>query len=177
MVISNDDEVANTVRLLHLHGAKTTYYHMLHGFNSRLDAFQAAILRVKLRHLDQWNNMRRRHAITYTECLSDLKGIVPMRFSSEVLSSCNYYTIRINDPRINRQDLRNHLESKGIQTNIYYPLSLHLQEVYQDLGYKTGDFPESELAQQQVLSLPMYPELTEEQVQEVVTQIAQFING
>ncbi len=177
MVISNNDEIADTVRLLHVHGAKKTYYHTMHGYNSRLDAIQAAILRVKLRHLEQWNNMRLSNAITYTKLLSNIKGIVPMHFDSTTRSSCNYYTIRISDPFLNRQELKDYLELHGIQTNIYYPLSLHLQEVYQDLGYKQGDFPESELAQQQVLSLPMYPELSKEQIKEIISQIAQFIGG
>ena len=89
--------------------------------------------------------------------------------------SCNYYTIRLKDSRLNRNELRKYLESRGIQTMIYYPLSLHLQKVYKSLGYKPSDFPESELAQEQVLSLPLYPELSEEQVKGVVEDIKEFL--
>ena len=93
------------------------------------------------------------------------------------ISSCNYYTLRITDTRLDRQALRRHLESQGIQTAVYYPLALHLQEVYRDLGYKRGDFPQAELAQDQVLSLPMYPELRAEQIEEVVGHIARFVRS
>jgi dTDP-4-amino-4,6-dideoxygalactose transaminase len=89
-------------------------------------------------------------------------------------SSCNYYTIRLKDSRLNRNELRKHLESKGIQTMVYYPLSLHLQKVYKYLAHKPGDFPQSELAQEQVLTLPMYSELSEERIEEVVQEVRTF---
>ena len=145
MVITSNDEIADRVRLLRGHGARTAYYHTVHGFNSRLDALQAAILRVKLKHLEGWNRMRRANTILYTQLLAKIDGIEPMYCDSRSVSSCNYYTMRITNPRLDRQKLRSHLDSRGIQTNIYYPLSLHLQEVYRDLGYKAGDFPKSEL--------------------------------
>ena len=147
----------------------------MHGFNSRLDALQAAILRVKLKHLDRWNELRCNKAALYTELLSRIDGIEPLHFDRRCKSSCNYYTIRLKDARLNRNELRKHLESKGIQTAVYYPLSLHLQEVYKYLGHKPGDFPQSELAQEQVLSLPMYAELSGEQVEEVASEIKRFI--
>ncbi len=177
MVTTSDDEIAEGVRLLRGHGARTAYYHTVHGFNSRLDALQAAILRVKLKHLEGWNRMRRANTSLYTKLLDKIDGIEPTYFDSRSVSSCNYYTIRISSPRLDRQKLRSHLDSRGIQTNVYYPLSLHLQEVYQDLGYKAGDFPKSERAQNEVLSLPMYPELRREQIEEVVTEIARFARG
>jgi len=170
-VVTNDPKIAETVRILRVHGSKTTYQHIMHGFNSRLDALQAAILRVKLKHLDRWNELRRSKAALYTRLLSRVDGIEPPYFGKDCKSSCNYYTIRLKDSRLNRNELRKHLESKGIQTMVYYPLSLHLQEVYKYLGHKPGDFPQSELAQEQVLTLPMYPELSEERVEKIVGEI------
>jgi dTDP-4-amino-4,6-dideoxygalactose transaminase len=177
MVITNDDDVADRVRLLRGHGARTSYYHTMHGFNSRLDAVQAAVLRVKLRYLDRWNAMRLANTMLYNELIGKIDGIEPMYFDDRCVSSCNYYTIRITHGGIDRQRLREHLDSHGIQTNIYYPLSLHLQEVYKDLGYKRGDFPESERAQDHVLSLPMYPELRNEEIREVAAEIGRFVRG
>jgi dTDP-4-amino-4,6-dideoxygalactose transaminase len=174
LITTNDPEAADRLSLLHLHGSRITYYHIMHGFNSRLDAIQAAILRVKLRHLDEWNKMRRTNAWLYSELLGKINGIVPMQFESNVLPSCNYYTLRLNKT-IDRQKLRSHLDSHGIQSTVYYPLSLHLQEVYRDLGYKPGDLPESETAQNEVLSLPLYPELRKGQVEEIVSTIELFL--
>jgi len=175
MVVTNDPEIAETVRILRVHGSKTTYRHVMHGFNSRLDALQAAILRVKLKHLDRWNELRRSKAALYTQLLSRVDGIEPLYSEKNCKSSCNYYTIRIKDPRLSRDELRKHLESKGIQTMIYYPLSLHLQEVYKYLKHKSGDFPESEQAQEQVLTLPIYPELEQAQIERIVEVIKHFI--
>jgi len=177
MVITDDAQIAEMVRILRVHGSKTTYQHVMHGFNSRLDALQAAILRVKLKHLDRWNELRRSKTALYTGLLSQVDGIEPLHFAKNCKSSCNYYTIRLKDSRLNRGELRKYLESKGIQTAIYYPLSLHLQEVYKYLGYKPGDFPESEHAQEEVLSLPMYPELSRKQVEDIVKTIREFLGG
>jgi len=176
MVVTDDPKVAEMVRILRVHGAKASYQHVMHGFNSRLDALQAAILRVKLKHLDEWIELRRRKAALYTRLLSQVDSIEPPHFEDDCKSSCNYYTVRLKDSRVNRGELRKHLESKGIQTAVYYPLSLHLQEVYKYVGHKPGDFPESEQAQEQVLTLPMYPELSEEQIEEVVGEIRRFVN-
>jgi dTDP-4-amino-4,6-dideoxygalactose transaminase len=174
MVVTNDAQIAETVRILRVHGSKASYQHVMHGFNSRLDALQAAILRVKLKHLDRWNELRHHKATLYTGLLSPVDGIEPPHFDKNCKPSCNYYTVRIKGSRLNRNELRKHLESKGIQTAVYYPLSLHLQEVYKYLGHKPGDFPESELTQEQVLTLPMYPELREEQVEDIAQAIRKF---
>ena len=171
MVVTNDPEIAETVKILRVHGSKTTYQHVMHGFNSRLDALQAAILRVKLKQLDRWNELRRGKAALYTRLLSQVDGIEPPYFDKDCKSSCNYYTVRIKYSHLSRDELRKHLESEGIQTMVYYPLSLHLQEVYKYLGHKLGDFPHSEQAQEQVLTLPMYPELSEEQIELVVQSV------
>jgi dTDP-4-amino-4,6-dideoxygalactose transaminase len=177
MVITSNSEIADKTRLLRAHGSKTTYIHSMHGFNSRLDALQAAILRVKLKHLAKWNQMRLANTKLYTKLISKIDDIKTPYQDRDSVSSCNYYTIRLNHKHIDRQKLKNNLESQGIQTNIYYPLSLHLQEVYQYMGYKKGNFPESELAQDEVLSLPMYPELSKDQIEEVCNQILKFVGS
>lgn len=174
MVITSHPEWAKATDMLRQHGARSGYHHLRPGFNSRLDALQAAILRVKLEHLDEWNELRRRHASLYGRLLGQIDGIEPPHVEEHHKPSVNYYTIRLKDPRLNRDELRQHLQARGIQTAIYYPLSLHLQEVYKPLGYKPGDFPHSEQAQGQVLSLPMYPELNEEQIEEVVAAISDY---
>ena len=174
MVVTNNPQIGETVRILRVHGSRATYHHVMHGFNSRLDALQAAILRVKLKHLEKWNELRRSKTLLYNRLLGQVEGIEPPYIEKHATSSCNYYTIRLKGSRLNREALRKHLESKGIQTMIYYPLSLHLQEVYTYLGHKPGDFPKSEQAQEQVLSLPMYPELSEAYIEEVVEGIRGF---
>lgn len=176
MIVTNNPQIADTARMLRQHGAKTTYYHVLAGFNSRLDAIQAAILRVKFKYLDNWSDLRRQATHLYSQLLTNLDGIEPPFIAENNLISANYYTIRISKHNIDRNELRKYLASKGIDTAVYYPLSLHLQEAYKALGYRGGDFPESELAQEQVLSLPMYPEITRDQINEVVDNIKEFVN-
>ncbi len=176
MVVTSDSQIAEVVQTLRQHGSRTSYYHIMPGFNSRLDALQAAILRVKLKYLDNWNNLRRQKASLYTQLLSEIDGIEPPYIAEHVKPSANYYTIRLRNRSIDRNKLREYLGSMGIDTAVYYPLSLHLQEAYIPLGYKPGDFPESELAQEQVLSLPMFPELSQEQIVEVVNGIEGFIS-
>jgi dTDP-4-amino-4,6-dideoxygalactose transaminase len=175
MVVTNDSKIADTTDMLRKHGSKVTYYHSLPGFNSRLDALQAAVLSVKLKYLEQWNDMRRRNAALYDSLLGQIPGIETTNVPQHCKPSCNYYTVRLKDARIKRAELRRHLESQGVQTMVYYPLSLHLQDVYKHLGYKPGDFPHSEKAQEEVLSLPMYPELSKDQIQEIVTRIEEFV--
>jgi dTDP-4-amino-4,6-dideoxygalactose transaminase len=177
MVVTSEQQIAEVIRMLRKHGSKISYYHLLPGFNSRLDALQAAILRVKLRYLDNWNKLRRDRASLYTQLLNQIDGIEPPYIEEHNLTSANYYTIRLKGSHINRDELRKYLESKGIQTMVYYPLSLHLQEVYKPFGYKSGDFPKSEQAQEQVLSLPMFPEISEGQIKEVVSQVEKFLKG
>jgi len=178
MVVTNDPHIAEVVGMLRKHGSRVSYYHLLPGFNSRLDAIQAAILSVKLKYLDKWNESRREKASLYNRLLSKIDGIEPAYVSNHnILSSSNYYTIRLTDSHIDRNELRKYLGLKGIATAVYYPLSLHLQEVCKPLGYKLGDFPQSELAQERVLSLPMFPELSQNQTEEVVSQINQFLKN
>jgi len=171
MVVTNNPEIAEKVAMLRNHGCREKYYHVIPGFNSRLDELQAAVLRVKLRHLDAWIELRRQKALLYIKLFSQIDGISPPYTTPDSYHVFNYYTIRLQDQRISRDALQAYFTSHGIATAVYYPLSLHLQEVYRGLGYKAGDFPEGETAQKQVLSLPMYPELSKSQTE----KIAQFI--
>ena len=275
LVTTNDLQVAERVRMLRNHGCKEKYYHLIPGFNSRLDALQAAILRVKLRHVGEWIAARRQKAQLYTELLGQVDGLVPPYETPYCHHVFNYYTVRVtghhaesplssgrqtrstitsrysdesaidpqpglhpseggeqaalcegargyfslepcpsplepcHSPEVQchsresgnpgsvadgqalsrsgevaaahgasvpspRDALRQYLTSQGIATAVYYPLSLHLQEVYRSLGYQPGDFPESERAQGEVLSLPIYPELSEEQIERIVATIKDF---
>ena len=176
MVVTNESGIAETVDLLRKHGANTSYHYLLPGFNSRLDTLQAAILKVKLKRLDSWNELRRDKAALYKQLLREIDGIEPPFVEKFGQPSFNYYTIRVRDSKLNRNQLREYLISRDIHTMVYYPLSLHLQEAYEALGYKPGDFPESEQAQEEVLSLPMYPELSQEQIREVVAVIKEFVD-
>jgi dTDP-4-amino-4,6-dideoxygalactose transaminase len=174
MVVTNDSNIADKVKMLRNHGAKQKYYHLLPGFNSRLDEVQAAVLRVKLRYLPSWIELRRQKAKLYTTLFDQIDGIQPPYTSPDNYHVFNYYVIRLSDGRFKRDDLRKYLNEKGIATAVYYPLSLHLQQIYKNLGYKRGDFPESEQAQEELLSLPIYPEIEDEQIQEVVKAVKTF---
>lgn len=171
MVTTNDARLAERLRLLRVHGAKNKYEYELLGLNSRLDALQAAILRVKLRHLDRWAAARRRNADRYRDLFREFRLASTIKAPS-VPSRCvhvyNQFTIRFKE----RDSLREHLQSRGIPSEIYYPKPLHLQNAFAYLGYKPGDFPASETASREVLSLPIYPELTDEQQRTVVAGIA-----
>lgn len=171
MVVTNDESIAEKVTLLRNHGCKQKYYHLIPGFNSRLDGLQAAILQVKLAHLDEWISRRREKAMLYRQYLQPIEGIEPPELALYTRHIFNYYTVRINSSKINRNKLREHLTSQGVATAVYYPLSLHLQEIFRHLGYRKGDFPVSEKAQDEVFSLPMYPELTEGQTENIARAI------
>ena len=172
MVITNDDELAEKVKNLRAHGSTKSYYHEMVGYNSRLDALQAAVLSVKLTYLDEWSASRAENARYYTEALSNIDAIIPPTVSDYCNHIYHQYTIRTTDGR--RDELQRHLKEQGIGTKVYYPLPLHLQGCFKDLGYKEGDFPVSEEASRQVLSLPIYPELKQEEMDYVVKQIRDF---
>ena len=171
MVTSNNPQIAERIDVLRRQGGKTKYYHEVLGFNSRLDEMQAALLRVKLRHLDEWQAGRRQVAARYDELLGDLGVQIPS-LRPDVTHVYHQYTIRV--PR--RDELSQYLNERGIGSMIYYPLPLHLQGLYQDLGYREGSLPVCEQAGREVLSLPMYPELTEEQIQTVAGAIGDFLS-
>ena len=164
MVVANNEEVCAKAKMLRHHGSKKKYYHSVPGFNSRLDTLQAAILRVKIRYLDEWNEKRRQNAMFYAKLLAANPVVEVPFISSQVKHSFNYYTVRVEE----RDKVREKLRLAGIGNMVYYPLCLHLQEVYQELGSKAGDFPEAEKASVEVLSLPMFAELAESQIKETV---------
>jgi dTDP-4-amino-4,6-dideoxygalactose transaminase len=174
MVVTNNPEIAEKVIMLRSHGGKQKYYNYVPGFNSRLDALQAAILRVKLRHIDDWLELRRKKAALYSKLLGQIDGVKPPYAADDSYHIFNYFTVRLN-PKIDRNKLQEHLNSQGIASVVYYPLSLHLQPVYKPLGYKKGNLPESEKAQEEVLSLPIYPELGDKTVEIVVRAIESYV--
>lgn len=170
MIVTNDEEIAEKARMLRVHGCKKKYHHLVDGFNSRLDTLQAAILRVKLKYLDRWSQVRRQKAYTFNELFSHVLNVIPPCEADYSKHTYYAYTIRVN----NRDNLQDYFKSQGISTAIYYPVTLHLQEVYANLGYKKGDFPVSEQLSHEVLSLPIYPELTQEQQKFIVDKCNEF---
>jgi len=175
MMTTNDERLAERLRVLRVHGSATKYYHSLVGINSRLDSLQAAILRVKLPHLDDWSDRRRANAERYDRLFEDA-GLAEEIGLPAVLAGArhifNQYTIRVRDGR--RDALVRHLKQSDVGTDIYYPVPLHLQECFSYLGYAEGDFPESERAARETIALPIYPELTAEQQSYVVETIRSF---
>lgn len=170
MIVTNDDELAAKMRILRIHGSyPRKYYHTTLGYNSRLDELQAAVLRVKLRHLNTWNDQRREKARLYNEYLKDLPVITPV----EAPLRRHIYHLYIVQAA-ERDELMQHLKEHGIATGVYYPLPLHLQEVHRDLEYQEGSIPNAERAAQRTLALPLFPELTEGQIKEVADIIARF---
>jgi dTDP-4-amino-4,6-dideoxygalactose transaminase len=175
MIVTDDAEIAERMRVIRVHGSKPKYYHHVLGYNSRLDELQAAILNIKFPHLDDWNNLRREKANNYTQLLQEQLGdYVVTPYQDE---NCHHifhqYTIRVE----RRDELQAYLKEQGVETMIYYPKPLHLQPVFSNLGYKEGDLPETEKACQEALSLPMFPELKTEQQEYVVSKIASFYKG
>ncbi|HET7468734.1 MAG TPA: DegT/DnrJ/EryC1/StrS family aminotransferase [Gemmatimonadales bacterium] len=170
MIVTQDDALAERLRRLRLHGGARTYYHDEVGFNSRLDTLQAAVLLAKLPHLADWSAARARNAAQYTESFSAHPDICPPRTDPANQHIYNQYTIRV--PR--RDALQAHLKAKGIGHSIYYPLPLHLQPCFAHLGYQKGSLPHSETASEQVISLPIYPELSLEQQQTVIDAVLEF---
>jgi dTDP-4-amino-4,6-dideoxygalactose transaminase len=172
MIITNDEEIAEKMRVIRVHGSKPKYYHHVLGYNSRLDELQAAVLNIKLPHLNDWSKQRRERAATYTRLLQEQLGdkVVTPYVEEHNYHIYHQYTIRVE----RRDELQAFLKEKGIDTMVYYPKPLHLQPVFADLGYKEGDLPITENACQEVLSLPMYPELKEVQQEYVVSKIAEF---
>jgi dTDP-4-amino-4,6-dideoxygalactose transaminase len=168
---TNDPAIAATVRMLKDHGARQRYYHEAVGVNSRLDALQAAILQVKLRYLEGWNQQRRTVAQRYHELLSPVSAILLPQELSAGQSVWNQYTIRVPSPSAQpgyRDRLRERLQAQGVSSMVYYPIPLHLQPVYHSLGYQPTQLPVAEQLATEVLSLPMYPELDESQQMQVV---------
>ena len=172
-LFTNNNELAQTMRSIANHGMSKRYYYQQIGMNSRLDAIQAAILNVKLKYLDQYVQARQMAAAFYDREFSNIQEIsIPARVSYSS-HSFHQYTIKIPEKR---DELQKFLQSKGIPSMVYYPMPLHLQEAYQYLGYKKGDFPVAEELSEQVLSLPMHTELSNDQLHFIVTAIQEFFN-
>jgi dTDP-4-amino-4,6-dideoxygalactose transaminase len=176
LVTTNDLKVAEHMRSLRNHGSQRRYYHEEFGWNCRLDAIQAAVLRVKLPHVENWNQQRRQRAATYDRLLaaagllSKDSPITVLKTSAPAFHVFHQYVVRAR----RRDELRKFLADRKIGTEIYYPLPLHLQTCFAYLGYSAGDLPESERAAREVLALPMFPELTEAEQQWVVESVAEF---
>ncbi|MBD2450871.1 DegT/DnrJ/EryC1/StrS family aminotransferase [Nostoc sp. FACHB-152] len=180
ILLTRDSEVAQKMRRLRNYGASQKYVHEEPGTNSRLDTLQAAILLAKLPYLSQWNGDRLTTARQYDTGLAPLKtaGIIPLKNHSNTGHVYHLYVIKIDQScRLERQQIQEKLLAAGIQTGIHYPIPCHLQPAYTYLGYQQGDFPQAEKLAQQILSLPMYPGLSSNQIQEVVGEITAIING
>ena len=171
MVVTNSGEMAERLKSLRNHGQSAKYVSSEPGWNSRLDEIQAAILRVKLRHLAEWQRARQAHAAAYTKLLLGIPGVAPPLVAEGYEHVFHQYTIRVE----RRDAVQQFLSERKIGSAVYYPVPLHLQPLYASLGYKAGDFPHAEHAAQEVLSLPMFPELRSEQIARVADAVSEFV--
>ncbi|MBN1154740.1 DegT/DnrJ/EryC1/StrS family aminotransferase [candidate division KSB1 bacterium] len=169
MVVTDDEALYREMRILRDHGSENKYCHKRVGYNYRLTGFQGAILRVKLKYLDQWNERRRQNARAYNELLSELNMITPVE-ADDVKHVYHLYVIRTE----NRDKLQKYLNERGIASGLHYPIPVHLQEGYRFLGYGEGDFPITESYSSQILSLPMFAELSKNQIEDVVNAIKEW---
>ena len=169
-VVTSDAAVAKRLGMLRNYGQKEKYQHMFRGFNRRLDTLQAAVLRTKLKQLDEWNEARRQHAKSYSRLLAQ-SGLVVPRASAVCESVWHLYVIRTDQ----RDALKEHLATRGISVGIHYPIPIHLQPAYRDLGHQPGDFPVTEEYSRQILSLPMYAELTPDILGRVAETAVEFV--
>ncbi len=169
IIVTNSAKTAEAVRMLRNYGQSKKYHHVLQGFNRRLDTIQAAVLRTKLPHLDAWNAARRSHAAAYDQLLADVDVVRPVEpdFAESVW---HLYVLRVE----NRDALLSYLAERSIYAGIHYPIPIHLQPAYKALGYKAGDFPVTERYARQIISLPMFPELTSASIARVVDTIKEF---
>jgi len=173
-VTTNDPKIAETARMLRDHGQARKYYHDLEGYNGRLDAIQAGILHVKLNHLSKWNSQRRERASEYNRSLEAIASSITLPYEpSSSRAVYHLYVVRIEG----REEFMDHLKSIGIGTGIHYPIPLHLQKAYSSLGYGPGDFPVCEKVADQIVSLPMFPQMTAEQQHRVVEEVVRFVQS
>lgn len=175
MIVAADKNIAAKLRMLRAHGSSSRYHHVLQGINSRLDEIQAAILRVKLRHIDRWNGRRRELARQYCSLLRGVPLQLPCEFPN-MHHVYHLFTVRTS-ARAEREDFVSFLRDRGIETAVHYPKPIYLQPSYQHLNYRKGTCPNAEQASDQVCSLPLYPEMTEEAVGRVAASIAAFYKG
>ena len=170
-VVTNNPEIVNTMKMFRDHGQSQKYYHGMIGWNARLDGIQGAILSAKLRHLDKWNEARRNHAHMYTKLLSGTKGVITPYEADDAQHVFHIYALRVKD----RERLMSRLAERDIFCGIHYPVPVHLQQAYSALGLKRGSFPIAEKCADEFVSLPMFAELTEEQVEYVAKNIKELI--
>jgi dTDP-4-amino-4,6-dideoxygalactose transaminase len=173
MVTTNSDDFYDKLYTLRAHGSRPKYYHKLIGGNFRLDAFQAAVVSIKLKYLDQWTKARQKNAENYRSLFkqADMENVVQLPFEKENRHIYNQFVIRVKE---RRDDLRKFLNEAGIGTEVYYPVPMHLQACFSDLNYKKGDFPAAEHAALHTVALPIYPELSEDQIGYVIEKIKTF---
>ncbi|MBU1864745.1 MAG: DegT/DnrJ/EryC1/StrS family aminotransferase [Candidatus Omnitrophica bacterium] len=171
MVITNDKTTAEKLKILRNQGNKDKYYHLVLGHNNRMDTIQAAVLMVKLKYLESWNEMRRRNAAYFNEQLKGA-GIKTPFVPGYTTHIYHQYVLRLDGPS---DGLVAHLRAKGIDARVFYPVPLHLQECFKHLNYKKGDFPESEKASVQTLAIPVYPDLTREELDFIINSIKEFL--
>lgn len=195
LVVTNDEQLAESLKIKRVHGGKPKYYHKVIGGNFRLDAIQAAVLSVKLPHLNSWSEKRRKNAEKYTQLfidagLSEKEGVTEIDEKNKVLLPKPVYKPESDDPSLKnyhiynqyvirvekRDELREFLAKNEIGSEIYYPIPFHMQDCFTDLGYKVGEFPVAEFAASKSIALPIYPELTEDQIEFVVQKISEFLN-
>lgn len=172
MVVTNDPAMCRLVKLLHVHGSDVRYVHPMLGYNSRLDNLQAAVLLIKLRHLDTWAKKRQENARHYNEAFSKIPGVV-IPFVPETNTHVYHQYVLMVDPS-RRDKIVESLVSNGIESRVYYPIPLHLQGCYRDLGYSAGDFPNSERSAAGTFALPVYPELTDLQKDFVIEMVSKI---
>ena len=170
-VTTDNDDIAQKVRMLRDHGQAKKYYHEFEGYNGRLDAIQAAILRVKLKHLSEWNEKRWQNAAWYKEFLNGTDGVITPYEPSWTKAVYHLYVIRLRT----RDDLQKYLSEQGIATGLHYPVPIHLQKAYNGNGFNEGDFPITEKVASEILSLPMFPQLTREQIGWIVSKIKKYL--
>jgi dTDP-4-amino-4,6-dideoxygalactose transaminase len=169
-VVTNDRELAEKIKMMSDHGRISKYEHLIHGTNARMDNLQAAVLNVKMRYLNEWNSRRRKIVNKYRNALEDIVRFI----DEESFARPVYHLCVVRTPY--RDDLIKFLNEHGVSTGIHYPVPLHMQPVYKDLGYKYGDFPRTEKISEEILSLPLYPEMTEEMADFVIAQVKEYFN-
>ena len=172
-VVTSDSAIAEKIKMIRDHGQSKKYYHEMEGYNGRLDAIQAGILRIKLQHIKNWNDSRRANAAKYNELLSKINGVSVPTDPEWSRGVYHLYVIRVAE----RENVQKKLAERGIASGLHYPIPLHLQDAYKHLGYKKGDFPVTENHADTLLSLPMFPELTSEQIQFVADSLKEIIEG
>ncbi|GAB4032434.1 MAG: DegT/DnrJ/EryC1/StrS family aminotransferase [Elusimicrobiota bacterium] len=174
LITTNDDRIAQKIKTLRNHGSSQRYLYEMEGYNSRLDTIQAAILRIRLKHVARWTEMRNEVMKKYNSGLKDVCRVPVVK--DNCYHSCNYYTMQFSSKE-ERDFVQQHLNKKEIANQIYYPICLHLQKAYEKLGYRKGDLPVAERIQDLVLSLPMYPELSDEEIKVINSEVKEAVNS